>query len=169
MRIGTKMIRKLVNEESGYSLVEVIVSIFILAAAIIPMVAMFDMGLKSATTGGNYDRARTFANTKLEQTRSLSYTKVKNEFPGTAATPSNNTSTPGTSPTISTESGLPSGLSYSVSKRYLTPPNFDETNTSVTLTPGGATDTGVIEVTVTVNWGSGNSYSTTGVISRGTL
>ena len=34
------------KSESGYSLVEVMVSIMILAIAIIPMVGMFDLGLK---------------------------------------------------------------------------------------------------------------------------
>ncbi|MDP9437349.1 MAG: prepilin-type N-terminal cleavage/methylation domain-containing protein [Actinomycetota bacterium] len=171
------MIRKLFREESGYSLVEVMVSIFILTAAIIPMVGMFDMGLKTATTSGNYDTARAFANTKLEQAKSLSYTTVKDQFPGTSATPSNITLTPGSSPTISTDPDVssnfptvPSDFRYSVSKRYLTLPNPDATATNATLTDGGSTDlTGIIELTVTVRWGSDNSYSTTGVVSRDAL
>lgn len=155
-----------VKEESGYSLVEVMVSMLILTIAILPMVGMFDMGLKAASTSGNYDRARTFANTKLEQAKSLSYPHVKSNFPRTGdTTPSPN---PPATIDASSEPGVPEGFSYSVSKRYLTPPVPNETNTSVTLTPGGATDTGIIEVSVTVRWGD-NSYSTTGVVSRGTL
>src|SRR5204863_2984077 len=53
--------------EAGYSLVEVMASIVILAIAIIPMVGMLDMGLKTATSGSNYDRARALANTNLEK------------------------------------------------------------------------------------------------------
>ncbi|MGH3090237.1 MAG: type IV pilus modification PilV family protein, partial [Rubrobacteraceae bacterium] len=62
------------NTESGYSLVEVLAAIVILTVAIIPMVAMFDTGLRSATTSGNYDKARALANSNLEmaKTRSLS-------------------------------------------------------------------------------------------------
>ncbi len=55
------MIRKLLDEEHGYSLVEVMVSIFILATAIIPMVGMLDMSLTMVTRSGNYDTARAFA------------------------------------------------------------------------------------------------------------
>jgi len=80
------MIRKLVNEESGYSLVEVIVSIFILAAAILPMVGMFDMGLNTATTNGNYDAARALANTNLDKVRSLSWSAATSTYQPTNAT-----------------------------------------------------------------------------------
>jgi prepilin-type N-terminal cleavage/methylation domain-containing protein len=154
------------RDQAGYSLVEVMVSILLLSIAIIPMVGMFDAGLRAASTSGNYDTARAFANTKLEQAKSLSYPQVKTDFPR----PGDTTPSPSPPATIdaSTEPGVPGGFSYSVSKRYLTPPAPNDTSTSVTLTPGGTLDTGIIEVTVTVRWG-GNSYSTTGVVSRGTL
>ena len=58
--------------ESGYSLVEVMASIIILALAILPMVGMFDMGLQSATRGSNYDKSRALANLKLEEAKSIS-------------------------------------------------------------------------------------------------
>ncbi len=159
------MIKSLENE-SGYSLVEVMVSMLILTIAILPMVGMFDAGLQAATTSGNYDTARAFANTKLEQTKSLSYAQVRSSFPRTGdATPSPN---PPATIDASTEPGVPDGFRYSVSKRYLTPPAPNGTNTSATLTSGGTIDGGIIEVAVTVRWGN-NSYSTTGVVSRGTL
>ena len=60
------MVDRLKNE-AGYSLVEVMVAIFILAVAIIPMVGMFDTGLRAAVLGGNYDRGRALANEKLEE------------------------------------------------------------------------------------------------------
>src|SRR5919107_4734780 len=64
---------KRLREEFGYSLVEVMVSIIILAVAIIPMVGMFDMGLNLAIKGSNYDKARALANLKLEQAKSLPF------------------------------------------------------------------------------------------------
>ena len=70
------MFRKRLREESGYSLVEVMVSIMLLAIAIIPMIGMFDMGLKSATTGGNYDAARALANANLDKVRALPWSSV---------------------------------------------------------------------------------------------
>ena len=51
------------------------VSIIILAIAILPMVGMFDMGLNGVTASSNYDKARTLANLKLEQAKSLPFTR----------------------------------------------------------------------------------------------
>ena len=76
------MIRRLLIEERGYSLVEVMASIIILAIAILPMAGMFDMGLRTATTGSNYDKARTLANLKLEEAKSLPFDTVRGQFPG---------------------------------------------------------------------------------------
>ena len=67
------MFRKRLKNEAGYSLVEVMVSIIILAIAILPMVGMFDMGINSATKGGKYDKARALANLKMEEAKSLTY------------------------------------------------------------------------------------------------
>ncbi len=66
------MIKRLKNE-SGYSLVEVMVAIMLLAIAIIPMVGMFDAGLRAAVLGGNYDKARALANEELEEIKALPY------------------------------------------------------------------------------------------------
>ena len=74
------MIRRLLKEESGYSLVEVLASIIILSIAILPMVGMFDMGLNGATKGSNYDKARALAKKQLEQAQSLPYTTVRTAF-----------------------------------------------------------------------------------------
>src|SRR5215218_10058821 len=73
--------------ESGYSLVEVMASIIILALAILPMVGMFDMGLKSATKGSNYDKSRALANLKLEEAKSLPFASLQNDFPVNGSTP----------------------------------------------------------------------------------
>ena len=58
------------------------VSIIILAIAILPMVGMFDMGLNSATTGSNYDKARALANLKMEEAKSLPFATVRGRLSG---------------------------------------------------------------------------------------
>lgn len=47
-------------------MVEVLAAIVILSLAILPMVSMFDAGLRAAVLGGNYDKARALANSNLE-------------------------------------------------------------------------------------------------------
>jgi prepilin-type N-terminal cleavage/methylation domain-containing protein len=63
--------------ESGFSLVEVMVAIVVLTFALIPMVGMFEAGLRAATTSGDYDRARPCANQRLEHAGSLPYEAVE--------------------------------------------------------------------------------------------
>jgi hypothetical protein len=65
------------KSESGYSLVEVMVATIVLTVAILPMVGMFEVALRAATTSGDYDRARACANQRLEQAKSLPYEVVK--------------------------------------------------------------------------------------------
>ena len=64
---------KRLKDESGYSLVEVMVAIMLLAIAIIPMVSMFDAGLRAAVLGGNFDQARAIAGEELEEVRALPF------------------------------------------------------------------------------------------------
>src|SRR5215208_7113999 len=73
--------------ESGYSLVEVMVAIMLLAIAIIPMVGMFDAGLRASTTGSNYDKARALAGKQLEIAKSKPYADVRDSFPVSPSTP----------------------------------------------------------------------------------
>lgn len=153
-------------------MVEVMVSILILSIAIIPMVGMFDAGLRAASTTGNYDTARAFANKKLETARDLAYDDVRNGFPNGSS------GTPGTSATIdkTTEPGVPDGFSYTVTKSYkcLSAPASlscaPPTGSTSVLADSGTTDRGFVEIRVRVSWdsGSGASYSTTGIIARGT-
>ncbi len=169
------MLADRIKNESGYTLVEVMASIMILAIAIIPMVGMFDMGLKSATKGSTYDQARQLANAQLERAMGLSYSNVQSNFP-TASPCTPFTSTGYCSSTVSVTdpsySALPSGSTYKVEKQYicfsktgnvndcsLAGPNLvnaysDKTNSSPNM----------IQITVTVNW-SGNSYKVTGLKS----
>jgi Tfp pilus assembly protein PilV len=148
------LIRKLAKSESGYSLVEVTASIVILSIAIIPMVGMFDMGLNTVTRAGNYDTARTLANSQLEQTKSLSYDSVKNSFPTVSSTPNPSSSTTATVPT---SAGLPAGSTYTVGKRYVSASGSSFSNAN--------SDTGLMRIAVTMTW-SGNSYTTVGLKAR---
>ena len=75
------------KDEAGYSLVEVMASIVILAIAIIPMVGMFDAGLKTAASGSNYDRARALANTNLEKVKALPYSSATTAYKPVNAAP----------------------------------------------------------------------------------
>jgi prepilin-type N-terminal cleavage/methylation domain-containing protein len=165
------------REESGYSLVEVMVSMLILTIAIIPMVGMFDMGLRAATSSGNYDTARTFANKKLEQAKSLPYesstaTDIKDNFPY-AAPISNPTNGDTTAPiTSSTEEGVPNGFSYTVRKQYkcvsASAGSCTNPTSATSVLRDSDTDRGFIEVRVTVSW-DGSSYTTSGIVARGTV
>lgn len=153
------------RNESGYSLVEVLAAIIILTVAIIPMVTMFDTGLRSATTSGNYDKARALANQKLEEAKSLPYETLKTNFPsGTGAPDSDGEIT--SSAISAVGAGLPTGSTYTVEKRYIkeiptnsgASANFDPSNS--------ATDTKMIRVAAMVNWGDGNTYSASGVVVK---
>lgn len=144
------MIHKLLKQESGYSLVEVIVAMFILAAAIIPMVGMFDMGLNAATRGSHYDKARALANTNLEKVRSLAYVTARETYEPVNApiTPSN----PAAGTPVSCDEGV---YDCEVTTTYV---NDDLTQAS------NATTT--MQVTVTVQWGDSDPYTTNGLKAR---
>lgn len=144
------MIKSFKNE-AGYSLVEVMASIIILSIAIIPMVSMFDTGLRVASNNGNYDEARALANQQLEAAKNLPYKTMKTTFPsGTPAPGSSGTITSGSQPA----GGLPNG-SYTVTKAYVSLRLVDDADNS---------DRGLIKVSVRVRWGSNNSYSTQGIV-----
>src|SRR5919107_3883005 len=84
---GSKLFRKRLREESGYTLVEVLVAIIILAVAILPMFGMFDMGLNAATQSSHYDKARTLPNLKMEQAKSMPFVDLEDNFPLSPSTP----------------------------------------------------------------------------------
>ena len=162
------MIKRL-NNEAGYTLIEVMVAITLLTIAIIPMFSMFDMGLKSATTSDNYDEARSLANAKLEQAKSLPYDTVRTSFPSEATSgngaPDSSGSITSSSVTNSQDSLVPEGLSYTVTKQYLQQPPVTPTSSSASYTnSNSATDTKLLKVTVTVSW-SGKTYQTSGVVA----
>jgi prepilin-type N-terminal cleavage/methylation domain-containing protein len=158
---------KLLKNESGYSLVEVMVSIIILAIAIIPMVSMFDMGLKTAIQGSKYDKARTLANLKLEETKSLSYAQLKNNFPEISPTTTTYSSSGYYQSPYKTVSGGMSanfaGFEYRVEKQFLAQPPVAPTSSSQSFGTS-ASDQGLIKVTIMVRWDGSKTYTTSGVV-----
>ncbi len=148
------MIRRLSKGESGYSLVEVMVAIMILAIAIIPMVGMFDAGLRAAVLGGDYDRARAIAGEELEEIRTLPY----NTPPNPPADSVVEIYPPGGA--VACTGPIEAGFSCQVQTAYA---RMD--SAAIVSDPDART---MIQATVTVTWGGGNSYSTTGLVSKGT-
>lgn len=146
------------KSESGYSLVEVMVAIMLLAIAIIPMVSMFDAGLRAAVRGGNYDQARALANEKLEEIRALPYSS-----PGESASGTANSVVeiypPGTR---SCTGSVDPNFGCQVQTRYVM---LNPGSASVDPSPSSKT---MMEATVTVTWSGGRSYSTTGLVAKGT-
>lgn len=155
------MNQRLVRDEDGYSLVEVIASIIILTVAIIPMVSMFDVGLKTATRGGSYDQARALANERLEEVKALPF---KNETPRADSVVE--VYPPG-------EKVLPaSGIFGStVTTAYQDVNGAGEYGDSgkgdINPANDGKVRTTRMKVTVAVTW-DGNSYTTSGLVASGT-
>ena len=130
------------KNESGYSLVEVLVAIVIIAVAIIPMVGMFDAGLRAAVLGGNYDRGRALANQELESIKALSYSEVQASYPPGQTKPCSNNQVEYT---------------CTVTTAYV-----DDNLQSV------SNSTSAVRVDVLVDWDAGaKTYTATGLIARG--
>jgi prepilin-type N-terminal cleavage/methylation domain-containing protein len=157
------------REESGYSLVEVMVSIMIMAIAILPMVAMFDMGLNSTTEGSNYDRARMLANLKLEEAKNMSYDTVRNNFPEPVGTTTTYDGSGYYQSSWKTEPGAEfANLEYRVEKQYMALPPNNPDDDSADFEPS-PTAAGLIRVKVTVQWTDNNSlrsYETFGLVAQ---
>ena len=132
--------------ESGYSMVEVMVTIMILALAILPMISMFDAALHAAVLGGNYDRARALANEKLEEVRALPYSQ-----PGGAVDSVIEKYPPGTPAT-----GAEGIFTYAVRTEFV--------DASFANNPGRSSPTSQMRVEVEVEW-QGKSYTTTGFVA----
>jgi hypothetical protein len=136
----------------------------ILTIAILPMVGMFDMGLKTASLGGSYDQARALAQKELAQAQILSYLDLVKEsdsagalppkpyFPDcsggalAAFDPSGLSDTTGC-----TDPDFP-GMTYEVKKQFLEPPDsegkFVASNSNL----------GVLQINVLVRWGGDHEY-----------
>jgi hypothetical protein len=131
------------EDESGYSMMEVLAAIIILSLAIVPMVGMFDAALQVAVLSGNYDEGRALANEKLEEAKALPYDGLVEAYP------------PGTR---GCSGAIDPGFDCEVRTAYAS------LGDTAVLT-GGSSGT-MMQVTVTVRWGEG-SYSTTGIVSKG--
>jgi prepilin-type N-terminal cleavage/methylation domain-containing protein len=162
------LIRSLLKDGRGYSLIEVMVSIIILAIAILPMAGMFDMGLNGVTASSHYDKARTLANLKLEQAKNLPFTDVEGNFPDTGIT------TPYDGSDWFTEPGADfANFQYTVYKDYMQEGAPDDQTPSRDFDTSG-TPTGLIRLTVEVRWGDDNdgnglpdkSFTTFGLVAQ---
>jgi prepilin-type N-terminal cleavage/methylation domain-containing protein len=164
------LVRRFLPEgERGYSLIEVMVSMIILALAIIPMIGMFDMGLNGVAANSHYDKARNLANLKLEEAKNLPFSDVEDNFPQ-AGTP-----TPYNGTAYFTQPGADfATFQYTVYKDYM--PDAPGTNSAATRnfgSPSGAA-TGLIRLTVEVRWGNDDdgdgvpdkSFTTTGLVAQ---
>ena len=146
------MLHRHLRDETGYTLVEVMASIIILTLAILPMAGMFSMGLKSATSGSNYDKSRALANLKMEEAKSLPFAEVESNFPEAGNT------TPFDSAWL-TEVDYPN-FQYKVEKQYMKKPTEAIPGWDPSDTP-----TNLIRIKVTVKWADGNEFSTFGLVT----
>lgn len=144
------MVDRLKND-AGYSLIEVVVAIMLLGLAILPMIGMFDAGLRAAVVGSNYEGARALANEKLEEIRSLPYNN-----PGAPNDSVVEIYPPGTTP-----DQTQGNYTYTVTTQYLQ----EQEDGSVAAPPSGVAGT-MMRVTVTVEWETSSSYTTTEVVTR---
>lgn len=139
------------RDESGYSLVEVLVAILILSVAILPMVGMFDAGLRAALVGSNYDKGRALANKELEEVKALSYPAAVQAYKPTNANPAG-------AANQNCDEDLTDAFGCSVTTTFV----------NASLSPDPNSKIGM-QVQVTVNWDSNsNSYTTTGFVAAGT-
>jgi prepilin-type N-terminal cleavage/methylation domain-containing protein len=175
------LFRKRLREESGYTLIEVMVAIIILAVAILPM---FDMGLNAATQSSHYDKARTLANLKMEEAKSMPFVDVKDNFPvDGSSTPDTATGyyDSGFIPESGPASADFTNFEYRVEKQYMQQPPADSeenpADPTVEFLPCDPTstepnvacdpDTGLIRVTVTVQWDDPvKTYTTFGLVAE---
>ena len=144
------------------------VAIMVLTIAIIPMISMFDMSLKVATKGSNYDKARALANLKLEEAKSLPFSNVKNNFPETGTT--YNGSGQYQSGWLTQPGAVFTNFKYRITKQYMAKPSAAPTSASEPfrrcdqVTPSTCGPDAVqelIRVTVTVGWGAYNPVTNT--------
>lgn len=135
------------KDNSGYSMIEVLAAIVILSLAILPMVSMFDAGLRAAVLGGNYDTGRALANEKLDEVRALGYEEAITQYPPVNGTPSG-----------SIASGSRNGFDYEIETRYV---QLDVSTGRIEADPDARTR---MQVDVTVEWDD-SDYETSGLMT----
>ena len=126
-------------------MVEVMVAILILAIAIIPMVGMFDAGLRAASTGSKYDKARALANSNLEAAKAMSFSDVKNL-------------------SSCVRENSPVFKCTATSK----PVRLKDTGDSAVkeFEEYSSSNPDMLKITFTVKWGADSSYSTSGIVAK---
>lgn len=135
------------------------VAIMLLAIAIIPMVGMFDAGLRAAMLGGNYDKGRALANEKLEEIKALPYSSPDPAAAGTANSVEEIYRPLNANPAGSAVTGTEGTFTYKVETRYAS-----LNATGIAPDPNGKM---MMQVDVTVEWDAGSkSYTTTGLVSK---
>jgi prepilin-type N-terminal cleavage/methylation domain-containing protein len=154
-----------IQYESGYSLVEVMVAIMILSIAIIPMVGMFDAGLRASVVGSNYDKGRALASEELAEIQAIPFASPDPAASGTANSvveiylPNGDLNGTGANCTPP----VPSGFDCKVKATYV---RYDAPTAKYIGDPAVRT---MIQATVTAKWdNNAKSYSTTGLVSKGT-
>ncbi len=153
---GSRSLVKKLKDEGGYSLVEVMVAIMLLSIAIMPMAGMFDAGLKAATQGSNYDKARALANGKLDEVRALRYADLIAKHP-----PVNG------SPAGATVACPPSPPDYGPFTCTIKTTYVDYVGDS--LQPS-STAKSAAQIDVVVKWDGGSkSFATTGLKTKGSF
>lgn len=138
------MIERL-SGDSGYSMVEVLVAIVILALAILPMVSMFDAGLRAASTSGNYDQARALANSELEKAKATEFSEID-----------------------SLVSSCPKDNSFGCEEVEVRTEGvrLEGSGSSRTFEEADSEDSAdMVRISVTVSWDGGKTYSATGIVS----
>lgn len=127
-------------------MVEVLAAIVILSLAILPMISMFDAGLRAASTSGNYDQARALANAELEKAKAMDFSEVE-----------------------LSEANCPEDDSFNCGSVELETRGvtLEGSGNSRTFDEADEDDSAdMMRVTVTVSWGGDKSYSATGIVSR---
>lgn len=157
------------KSESGYSLVEVVVAIMLLGLAIIPMVSMFDAGLRASVVGSNNDRGRAIVSEELAEIQALPFSSPDDPALATANSvveiyPPSNGPAPRADLVPKTPKGctgtMPLGFTCNVETVY-------GRSEAAGFVPDPAVRT-MVQATVTVEWDNNTkSYSTTGLISKG--
>jgi Tfp pilus assembly protein PilV len=181
------VLAKRLREASGYSLVEVMVSIMLLTIAILPMAGMFDMGLNSTTKASKYDKARTLANMKLEEAKSLPFDStdvavqdLKDNFPELPPTTTNYNAltgkyaSPDWKPVTGPAAADFTAIKYKVEKQYMAQPVCNETTCAPADFDTSNAPTKLIRVTIIVGWGAydpgtdtySNMYKTFGLVTE---
>ena len=158
------------KNEAGYSLVEVIVAIFLLGAAIIPMVGMFDAGLRASVVGSNYDRGRAIVSEELAEIQALPFSSPDPEPTNNTENsvveiyPPSNKPAPRAGLTSSPKpctGTMPSGFTCEVETEYSRPDgsgvDSDDAKNARTM----------MQATITVRWNGGGEYRTIGLVSKG--